>query len=183
MSVVLRNPDRRDSEELRRLFTRSISYAFETDGIPDRTGIEDEVRDQLSVLDTYLDVSHQDVHMLVAQSEPGIIGTAAYRRPNPIIHEHVHADLSGSFEISTVYVLPDHHGRGIGSLLFSELLICLQHRNARGFCLDCGYRAAQQVWTKKIGVPDVVLRDYWGVGRDHLIWHRDLRRFEITFSL
>jgi len=55
--------------------------------------------------------------------------------------------------------------------------------NIDEFCLDSGYTIAKQIWTKKLGEPNIVKKDFWGEGYDHFIWYRKLKDIIITFNI
>ncbi len=59
---------------------------------------------------------------------------------------------------------------GVGNLLLTTMYSTLKNNGIEEFCLDSGYGSAQQIWKKKFGDPDYLLKDYWGKGNDHLIW-------------
>jgi hypothetical protein len=46
----------------------------------------------------------------------------------------------------------------------------LHQRGIEEFWLDSGYTRAQSIWKKKFGEPDILLKDYWQNGYDHMIW-------------
>jgi hypothetical protein len=70
---------------------------------------------------------------------------------------------------------------GVGTLLWNTIFLTFLNRGIEEFCLDSGYINAQEIWKKKFGEPDYLLKDYWGKGHDHMIWKRRTNEMSIIF--
>ena len=165
------------------LFSLSISGAFQEDGVDDPIGIKSEVENQMESLEQGFTAKTEKPFYLIARAGDKIIGTIAYKEASQLISENCEIDLKGIPEIVSVYIHPDFQGKGVGSLLFNQILVCLLHKNIGQFCLDSGYKRAQIFWTTKLGTPTINLKDYWGKDGDHLIWIRNLNEIEIKYDL
>jgi len=85
-------------------------------------------------------------------------------------------------ELGSIYVLPHLQGLGIGSALIQAMVNELNDRGIDHFSLDSGYKEAQCRWIRKFGEPYLVAKDYWGPGKDHMIWLCQVKDFVKTFS-
>ena len=47
--------------------------------------------------------------------------------------------------------------------MLNIMYLTLLNKGLTEFCLDSGYSRAQKIWKKKLGEPDYVLQDHWGV--------------------
>ncbi|MEH6980246.1 GNAT family N-acetyltransferase, partial [Bacillus pseudomycoides] len=90
--------------------------------------------------------------------------------------------LKDLYEIGTVFVLPNYQRRGIGNLLLNAIFLTLLDKGIKEFCLDSGYTNAQEIWKKKFGEPNFLLKDYWGEAYDHMIWRKCINDIPIIFS-
>ncbi len=75
-------------------------------------------------------------------------------------------------EVKSVMILPAYHHQGIGSYMFDHTIEIIKEAGLTGYCLDCGYRSSQGFWIKKLGDPDICLKDFWSEGYDHMIWKK-----------
>lgn len=62
-----------------------------------------------------------------------------------------------------------------------SMYLALIVKNIEEFCLDSGYTKAKKIWNKKLGEPNIIMKNYWGEGYDHSIWYRKLEDITITF--
>lgn len=182
MDIFITRPQTEDTEEIYNLFKIVIADAFKQDGIDDNNGIQEEVEKQSGFLDQDFKSHGNDVFFLIARTEKQIVGTIAYSKANHLIKDSLKIDLQNVPEITTVYILPEFQGKGIGSLLFNAILISLLHKNVDEICLDGGYKKSQSYWIKKLGNPTVILKDHWGKGLDHLVWHCKLKDLQIKYT-
>ena len=171
MNIKITRPQNKDIGEVDQLFALVIKDNFQNEGIASTEEIEEQVQFQTNNLKQDLDSNGTEEYYLLARSRQTIIGTAAYGKPNEIIRKNWHGDLTGIPEVKSVYILPEFQGRGIGTLLFGSIIQCLGQKDIEEFCLDSGYKRAQGYWSKKLGKPSIILKDYWGKNADHLIWH------------
>lgn len=182
MDLFITRPKKEDVEEIRHLFTQTITDAFRQDGIDDASGLREEIEKQMQFLKQDFESEGKEAYFLLAKIDGKIAGTIAYKEANEKIKKNIQTDLSNVPEIASVYVLPKLQGKGIGALLFNAILVTLLHKKVDGICLDGGYKKSQKYWTKKLGDPSVTLKDYWGKGFDHLIWLRKLSDISILYK-
>lgn len=175
-------PRKIDSEELHILFQTTIADAFKRDGIDDPDGILDEVKKQMEFLNQDYESKGSKLFFLIARTEEKIIGTIAYSKPSELIRSNLKVDCQNIPEITSVYILPEYQGKGVGTLLFNAIMVCLLNKKTELFCLDGGYKKSQSFWIKKLGDPTVTLKDYWGKGLDHLIWLRRSNDVKISYQ-
>ena len=187
MHITIRRPKKNDISKIKNVFHGAISYAFEADGIADREdGITEEVEKQLSCLQSDFSSNGTDTYYLIAEIENQIVGTIAYQWVLPedtFYTKYLEHNLTGIPEVTSVYVLSDFQGKGIGSLLFNSILLVLTGKGVRGICMDGGYQKSIQFWTRKIGNPDKVLKNHWGKGLDQVFWYRDMKDIEIQYKM
>lgn len=175
MNIVITRPAKNDETELESLFTEVILDAFKQDGIESRhKAIQEEVDKQMNFFRQDIHTHGADVFFFIARTEGKIVGTIACSKASELLKQHLDADLEYVPEITTVYVLPQFQGKGIGSMLLKKMLAHLNEKGFKEACLDGGYRKSQGYWIKKIGHPDVTLKDYWGKDLHHMMWHRKL---------
>lgn len=186
MRLIIRRPKKEDIPKIKEVFHSAISYAFEADGIADREdGIVEEVEKQLACLQSDFNSYGTETYYLIAEVENQIIGTIAYKTELPeddFVRKNLKFDLKGIPEITSVYVSSDFQGKGIGSLLFNSILLVLTGKGVRGICMDGGYQKSIQFWTRKIGNPDTVMKDYWGKGLDQVFWYRDMKDIKVQYT-
>lgn len=65
---------------------------------------------------------------------------------------------------------PHYQRNGVGNVLLKAMYSAMRQKGIKEFVLDSGYKTAQQIWTKKFGEPQYLLKDYWGKANDHMIW-------------
>ncbi|WP_316571689.1 GNAT family N-acetyltransferase [Neobacillus sp. YIM B06451] len=171
MDIKIRRPTGGDATELHRFFRTVISDTYRKEGIGDQVDdLEDEIKTKEAYLAKDLESNGRDRYFLVADTGERIVGSIEIGPASSLIRECTDGELSGLLEVGTVFVHPEFQQKGIGNLLLASIFGVLKDRGINECCLDSGYRSAQQIWKKKFGVPDYVLKDYWGIGFDHMIW-------------
>jgi GNAT superfamily N-acetyltransferase len=115
-------------------------------------------------------VENRDIIFLTAKIHGSVVGTISFGPCGEYIRKCTEGELSDIGELGSLYILPDHQGRGIGSALIREMAWELNGRGVERFCLDSGYKHAQKRWQRKFGEPYMTVKDYWGPGYDHMIW-------------
>lgn len=167
----IRRPVYGDTAELNGFFRMVITDTFNKEGIG---GLLDDIEKEIEVKKEYLleDLSSrgENRYFLLAQLDGKVIGTAEFGPASSLILEGTGWEYSGLFEVGTVFVHPDFQGRGFGSRLLGSLSSVFQERGIKEFCLDSGYKRAQEIWKRKFGQPAVVMENYWGEGFHHMIW-------------
>jgi len=173
--IDIRRPGREDSEELEAFFRTVIEDTFAKEGIGHLTDdIEQEIATKLTYLEADFATGGTDRYFLAAVDLGRVVGTIECGPASPLILDGSGQALRGFTEIGTVFVSPGRQGQGIGTLLLEAMYLALEKKGIDRFCLDSGYSRSQEIWRRKFGQPDYVLKDYWGEGADHLIWSRKL---------
>lgn len=111
-----------------------------------------------------------NVFFLVAKVEGQVAGTISFGPCGQEIREITGHELDEVGELGSLYILPEHQGRGIGSGLIREMADALRSRGIERFCLDSGYKKAQKRWQRKFGMPYTIAEDFWGPESPHMIW-------------
>lgn len=176
MEIDIRRPSRADVAELHSLFRKVISDTYRKEGIGE---LVDDMKREIETKEDYLekDLSSngEERYFLVADIGGRIVGTVEFGAASSLIRECSNGDLRGLMEVGTIFVHPEYQRNGIGSLLLKAIFQELANRGIEECCLDSGYRNAQQIWKKKFGEPDFVLKDYWSERFDHMIWKINIR--------
>ncbi|MEK6991364.1 GNAT family N-acetyltransferase [Paenibacillus sp. FSL K6-1566] len=180
--IEIRRPAYADVEALAHFFRIVVTDTFAKEGLSELDeDIEQEIESKIQYLNRDLESGGEQRYFLIALIDGHVVGTIEYGPPNAMIRQHAPWNKQDIMEVGTVFVHPDYQGRGIGSLLLNVIWLSMMERGYREFCLDSGYSAAQSIWKKKFGEPDVLLQDYWGEGLHHMIWRRSLGDVSITF--
>ncbi len=184
INVEIRRPRAEDIEELNQFFSKVIRDTFDRQGLSELLDdMKDEIESKKQYLKTDLDSNGENRYFLIALYENEIVGSIEYGPVSELITTCTEGTYRDDIEIGTVFVHPDYQRRGLGTLLLNLMLLTLQNRGINEFCLDSGYKNAQNVWTKKFGEPDYLLKDYWGAGSDHMIWKRTTNDRSLLFHL
>jgi GNAT superfamily N-acetyltransferase len=171
IKVEIRRPRMEDREELNQFFRIVITDTFRREGLAGLIeDIEAEIDSKNKYLQLDLDSKGEQRYFLIALAKNKIIGTIEYGPVSELIKDCTNGKLGNHVEVGTVFVLPDYQRQGVGNRLLEEMLHTLKIRGIVDFCLDSGYKNAQTIWKKKFGEPDYLLKDYWGLGQDHMIW-------------
>jgi len=168
----IRRPRIEDTLSINDFFSLVINDTYTQEGLGERLkDILDEIETKKAFLQSDISQRLNHRHFLIALLDGEVIGTAEYGTPNEIIRDLPGDPYKELVEIGTVFVHPEKQGRGIGSQLLHALFITLKEHGIEEFCLDSGYTKAKLIWRKKFGDPAHILKDYWGPGFDHFIWH------------
>lgn len=182
-NISIRRPNESDIEQLHHLFEVTIADAFDREGVGDDIeGINGEVEEKKHYLREDLESGGTEPFFLIACYKEKVVGTIAYGLGSKLIEDCSKGKLKGIGDIGAVYVLPEYQKMGIGSLLLNSIFIALLSRDIKEFCLDSGYSRAQKVWRKKLGAPTIIVKDYWGEGCDHFIWHCKMKDMQIIYK-
>jgi len=178
MGILIVRPSVNEKEEIIKLFRKTITYAFQQDGLSDRLNDrENEISKQIDFLNRDFNSNGKDIYFLIAKIDGKIVGTIAKSSPNTIIVANINEDLSRIPEVSSVYVLPEFQNQGIGSKLFNSIIEYFKKENSKSFVMDGGYKKSQIFWINKVGKPTIILKDYWGKDLDHMIWKLNLSSY------
>ncbi|MGG3455119.1 GNAT family N-acetyltransferase [Paenibacillus rhizolycopersici] len=173
-----------DREEACRVFERTIPEAFAEEGLGHlMEEIREEIEGKKRLVDVALRIApglgphrpsphaaERDVFFLVARSAGEVVGTISFGPCGKEIAECTRHALDDVGELGSLYVLSACQGQGIGAALIQAMADELKGRGIQQFCLDSGYKKAQQKWLRKFGEPYAVAKNYWGPGQDHMVW-------------
>ncbi|GGE63727.1 GNAT family N-acetyltransferase [Priestia taiwanensis] len=179
--ILIRRPLVTDIGELHGFFRTVIEDTFAKNGLADLVhDIEGEIEGKKKCLKSDFDSKGEERYFLLGiDSESNkIIGSIEYGPAREIVVKETNGELKDVVEVGTVFVLPDYQKNGIGTLMWNEVLRTLSNRGIHEFCLDSGYTTAQKIWGRKFGMPDYLLKDYWGEGHDHMIWRRTIKSMD-----
>ncbi|WKA53099.1 GNAT family N-acetyltransferase [Planococcus shixiaomingii] len=119
-------------------------------------------------------LANQDKPFFIAEQDEEIIGTIALYPPGPMITSAL-PTVTGSYEVACVYVHPEYQRQGVGKFLFQNIIQELRLRGHTAFFLDAGFSSSQKYWEDVLGEPSCVVENYWGLGKHHLVWKRELQ--------
>lgn len=175
-----------DREEACRVFEQTIPEAFAAEGLGHLHLIEDireEIEGKIQLVDAALGAApgfdsrgdgpqavESPVFFLAAKIAREVVGIISFGPCGKEIRECTQHALDEVGELGSLYVLSAYQGQGIGSALIEAMAKALRERGIERFCLDSGYKRAQQKWLRKFGEPYAVAKDYWGPGQDHMVW-------------
>ncbi|WP_426349043.1 GNAT family N-acetyltransferase [Alloiococcus sp. CFN-8] len=163
--------NREDVEGAFEVFKRTIPFAFEREGLKHLTEeINNEIIHKKSLMNDALNTKGIGILFLTAEIEGKIIGTISYGPVGEDIRNCTNGELDEVGELGSVFVLPEHQGKGIATKLINTLISELNKKGIEKFCLDSGYGTAQKIWTRKFGAPYKRVKDYWGPGTVHMVW-------------
>ncbi|MED1741102.1 GNAT family N-acetyltransferase [Bacillus swezeyi] len=174
-NIEIRRPRIDDNEELYQFFCTVIKDTFAREGLAHLFhDIENEIESKKQYLKDDFDSNGKSRYFLIASDKKchKMIGTIEYGPASELIQICTDGELKDLYEVGTVFVHPDYHRRGLGTLLLNVMFLTFLNRGIKEFCLDSGYNSAQKIWKKKFGEPDYLLKDYWGKGQDHMIWRK-----------
>jgi GNAT superfamily N-acetyltransferase len=170
-TMEIRRPKKDDIKQLHQFFRNVITDTFKKEGISGKNeDLEDEIRTKENYLQNDLQSSGKNRYFLIAIESDRIIGTIEYGPASSLINACTNKSIQHLVEVGTVFVLPECQRKGIGNLLLQKMYKVLQDNGIKEFCLDSGYRRAQNIWKLKFGEPDYFLKDYWGENFHHMIW-------------
>ncbi|MGV3464916.1 MAG: GNAT family N-acetyltransferase [Heyndrickxia sp.] len=183
--IEVRRPRQDDKTELYQLFEIVVKVTFANEGLSELVDdIQNEIAHKKQLLDCDIESDGEERFFWVAVDKRvnKIIGTIEYGASSELINVCTNGELKDYVEIGTVFVHPEYQKRGVGSLLLNVMFITLESKGIKKFCLDSGYSTAQKIWKKKFGTPDFLLKDYWGIGSDHMIWKKKTSDIKINFK-
>ena len=161
-----------DISHLKNLFEKTISEIFERNNIEDKSEIEHEIIDKIDKVSKAIFEEESIARFFVVEIENTIVGIAGFSLINNDIKNNFenNENNENSYELGTVYVLPEFQRKGIGSLLINTVLENIKNMGIHEFYLDCGYRTSQSYWIEKFGKPYVNIENRFGNNQDYMIW-------------
>ena len=135
--------------------------------------INEEINDKMIKAQNSL-MENSPTVFLLAEMDGEIIATISINPPGEFSKKHMGSKTENVLEIASLYVKPSYQSRGIGKQLLNYATRELKTRGYKAFLLDSGYKEAQKVWQHLLGKPDIVLKDFWEIGADHMFWYKPL---------
>lgn len=170
--ITIRNAQPSDVELACRVFELAIPYAFEQEGLGHLSeDISNELAKKRRILQACFEDDSTNCWFLLALHRETIVGTISYGPCGQDILNCTGNTLEEVGELGSLYVVPEYQTQGIGSALIRAAANRMNSQGVLRFCLDSGYRMAQQKWLRKFGKPYAVMPDYWGPGVPHIVWY------------
>ncbi|MCM3783505.1 GNAT family N-acetyltransferase [Neobacillus mesonae] len=161
-----------------KLFETTIPDTYAKEGIGHlEEDMEQEIHSKKKLIRLSLDSSRPEAFLLVAKIDDTIVGCISYAPCGEDIRICTEHQLDDVGELGSLYVLPNYQGQGVGSALIKAMTATLNERGIEKFCLDSGYKIAQQKWLHKFGKPYAVVEDYWGPDTTHMVWLCNVKDF------
>jgi GNAT superfamily N-acetyltransferase len=176
--VEWRRPQREDKDELEMFFETVIKDTYEKEGLSQLAeDIKNEIEGKKQYLEEDLASNGKYRYFMIAidKDTNNIIGSIEYGPASNLIQKCTDGLWKGLYEIGTVFVHPVYQNGGIGSSLLNKIFLIMSAQGIEEFVLDSGYTRAQQIWKKKFGEPNVIMKDFWGEGYDHWIWRKRIK--------
>ncbi len=175
MNVKLCRPKQSDLPEIKVFFENVITDTFKNEGVGHlHEFICNEINEKVKYFEEDIKTNGLNRFYLVLKNEKEIIATAGFGPPGPSVLETCDNSITSLNEIGAVFVHPEYQGKGFGSLILNAIHSAALSRGIKQVMLDSGYKKAQIFWTKKLGMPTKIIKDYWDVGVDHMIWVYDI---------
>jgi GNAT superfamily N-acetyltransferase len=170
-SIEITRPKFEDIEHINKFFEIVIRDTFERNGISYLVDtIKEEIEDKRRCLNQDIESCGRNRFFLIAKEEDKIVGSIEYGPSNELILSCTNGELKDLVEIGTVFVHPDYQNMGLGKRMLNQIFMELKKNGIKEFCLDSGYKTAQETWINRFGKPEYHLKDYWGEDADHMIW-------------
>ena len=174
MDFKLRTVQADDMKKLNVFFDEVIKHTLKKEGILcSQEEINEEINDKMIKVQNSLKENSLTVFLL-AEMDEEMIATISINPPGEFSKKHMGSKAENVLEIASLYIKPTYQSKGIGKQLLNYATGELKTRGHKGFLLDSGYKEAQKVWQHLLGKPDIVLKDFWEAGADHMFWHKEI---------
>ncbi|MFB5684776.1 GNAT family N-acetyltransferase [Paenibacillus terreus] len=160
-----------DFKQACHVFETVIPHAFEQEGIGHLTDdMREEIEHKINMLRSAREEDEPQTRFWLAKQHGVVVGTISIGPSNQDLNACTDHQLTQVRELGSLYVLPGYQDQGIASALIKEVAVYLHSHGIEEFCLDSGYRRAQEKWKQKFGEPYAAVKDYWGPGTVHMVW-------------
>src|SRR6056297_2123924 len=174
LDYILRTVQKEDKENLKAFFDGVIRHTLKKEGVVcSQEEIDEEINDKMIKIQNSLKENSLTT-FLMAEMNGEIIATISMNQPGEFSKKHMGSKTENVLEIASLYVKPSYQSRGFGKQLLTYATRELKTHCYEAFLLDSGYKEAQKVWQHLLGKPDIVLKDFWEVGADHMFWYKQL---------
>lgn len=183
MKLFIERPRPADHRELQQLIDSVIRWTYRDEQIDASYADEmlDQIRLQQDSVARSLESGGIDPYILLLRQEGKIVGTISYGQVGKNISDFIPGEFANARELKTMYVLPECQGIGAGNLLMNAILLSLIQTGVPDIYFDCGYKRAQGHWIRRFGEPTITVKDHWGPGADHMVWHRRMEDVEVVY--
>lgn len=109
-------------------------------------------------------IDQNSSHYVVAKQHTNIIGMIAYLTPCEVVDmavKELQLNPQSIYEIISLYVNPHFQRKGVGSLLFENILLQLKHNKVEYFAISTGYKKGRSFWSKKLGKESIIYPTYY----------------------
>jgi len=169
--MKFRKIEKTDTAKTDRLFRACLADLLKREGIDDKKLFEEEVSRLNEAVQK--SIRHSRNRFYLAEENNEILGTIALQVPGPMLNSMVEVELD-QFEVACVYVHPAYQRQGVGNFLFQNVCKELMRFGKSKFYLDAGFTSSQRYWLEKLGEPSRLLENYWGEGKPHMVWLREI---------
>lgn len=171
MDYQIVRPKIEDQNELNELIIKVLKDNWKRNQLDDlEDDLNDEIKTKLGFVKANLENLEGARYFIIAKEGKRIVGVAEHGPANDTIKSCNSEDLNVLQEVGTVFVLPEYQGKGVGKALMKAMQLRLRSIGETHFCIDSGYKTAQGIWIHLYGEPTFLLKDYWGIGLDHMVW-------------
>lgn len=169
-AVNIVTPKIEDIDQIAVFLNRNISYTYYLENIDNPIVINEKIISHLSLLRDYF-AGKNSISFLIAKKDNDIIGTVAYGPARSKIRKYVpKAEVQNLLEIKCLYVCKNFHGQGVGNTLWNSIKMQMYKKGYRSACLASSFKEAQNMWSKKIGSPTIVIDNDITTNKKYMIW-------------
>ncbi|MDN7246984.1 GNAT family N-acetyltransferase [Planococcus shenhongbingii] len=169
--MIFKKIEAADVENADQLFRTCMADLLAREGFNDNILFEEEVRRLNNAVTESFKESENRFYLALQENQ--LIGTIALQTPGNMLKSMVDVK-PGQYEVACVYVHPSYQRQGAGDFLFQNAIKQLNSLGKTTFYLDAGFSSSQLYWLKKLGEPSLLLEDYWGTGKHHLVWIKSI---------
>jgi len=171
--LLIREPRINEEQAIHQFFENVLFDTFTENDLLSVEGLlEDEILEKKESLSNHYE--SKENYFLIGILNNEIVGSIECGKANELIRINTSGELNDIISIGTVYVHPKYQKQGISNKLLKEILIYLDKGKVNEICFDSGFKVAQQIWTKKFGYPKYYIKDYFGNGSHHMVWHLNI---------
>lgn len=176
MDITIEELNKKDAAEAYHLLTEVIIDNWKTEGIDInkfKKELQGELQGQKDRLDGFCIKGLP--YYLVAKYDEEIVGVIAYgpnEKPIKLALKKLKKSEESMVEVMASYVELSFQRKGIGTKLFNSILEKIKKDDYKYFSLTTGYKKGLKFWSKKLGKPDIILKNYFGEGVHFWVWIR-----------
>lgn len=183
--INIRRPHHDDIEALHELYKIAIPHTWEKEGVGDCVDeIQNEITEKMVFLKEDLNSHGRNQFFLIACDDDEIVGTIAYGPCSALLNDCTDRKYKDLGEIGTAFILPDYQKKRDWYTLAERNADCSSWSVCRRVCSwQWLFPGSEGMEEKKFGEPAMVLKDHWGEGADHMIWHCKMSDLAIEYVI